>query len=314
MRIPMPPKMPKLLRHGRTDTLVCSLFRLSKLFTARYTRFSPAQNKNHRGHQGLHPDQPQRVCQVLRKKKNQSARSSQVAQCDILKHSASDPRRYQFAPREYAKILRLPFDGRDALTTLKRIATPSDRIFALFVFVSFSVAHILNPALARATCNSSSLSSDLCVLCALRALCVNVFSFPQVKTGQSFLRAMRAKSFDGFTAAGFPTASSIQRSLALSPYAKHLCKFKSSSVATRRTARAFASPNIASPKIRPVHRLHFTSNRVAQTQIFVANPRSPSSASNARTAPSANGSSVPLTITIKCPRSACHSIRSIASG
>src|SRR5947207_90030 len=77
-------------------------------------------------------------------------------------------------------------------------------------------------------------------------------------------------------------------------------------------ARAFTSPNIASPKILPVHLPFFSSKRVAHTRIFAVIPRSASWASMARAASRANGSSVPLTSTISWPCFACHATFSTA--
>src|SRR6266852_1638114 len=84
------------------------------------------------------------------------------------------------------------------------------------------------------------------------------------------------------------------------------------SSASRFAARAFASPNIASPKTFPVNLPSLSSSRVAITRIITVIPRAASPASMARAAPRANGSSVPLISTISCPCFACHATVSIA--
>ncbi len=108
----MPPKMPKSLRQGGTDIPVClSAFLLTNRCTLRNSSLSSTQNQNHRSHQCLHPDQPRRMRQILRKKKYQRARNSQITQRDILERPASRPRRRQFPPRERTKTPRLLFDA-----------------------------------------------------------------------------------------------------------------------------------------------------------------------------------------------------------
>ena len=288
---------------SRTDTPVCPSSCLN-----------PTQNQNRRANRGLSHDQTKRMRQILRKQCDQRCRKSQVTQRHKLKHPASRPRHGNFAPQKCTKRSSAKFRRAANVTSLQNTLPHRNRIIPLPILVSLKMTHALNPAFARTACNASSLSFFLCDLCALCVLCVNVFSAPQHKTVQSLRRAMRAKSFDGFTAAGFPTISSIHLSFAVSPYAKHRDKSKPASAAIRLIARAFASPNIASPTIRPVHASFFTSSRVAQTRIALFSPRASSSASIALAVRCAKGSSVPLTITSKCSRSACHAIRSIASG
>src|SRR5580704_2171662 len=313
MRIPKPPEMPE--PESRTDTPVClSSSCITPLRTLRNASLNPTQNQNHRSNCDLGEEQTKRMRQILRKQSDQRSRQSQITQCDKLKHPASRPRRRKLASHPFTKSNSIKCNGVGSAASLQHILLYRNRIISLLILISLKMTHARNPAFARPTCNSCSLFSARCVLCALCVLCVNVFSFPHRKTAHSFRRAMRAKSFDGFTAAGFPTISSIHLSFALSPYAKHRGKSKSSASAIRWIARAFASPNIASPTIRPVHVSFFTSSRVAQTRIALRNPRASNSTSIARAARCAKGSSVPLTITSRCPRCACHTTRSTASG
>src|SRR5260370_14302110 len=60
-------------------------------------------------------------------------------------------------------------------------------------------------------------SALLPVLCVLGELCLEFFPSAHVSTGQFFLRANLASRHEGFTTAARPTASSIHRSLKLSP-------------------------------------------------------------------------------------------------
>src|ERR1700693_3871614 len=136
MWIPMPPKTPELQRKSRTDILVCLRdFSLSKQFTLSNASLQPAQNQNPRSHKRLHPDQPRRMRQVLRKKKNQAARNAQIPQCHMLKHPARSPSPRQFPPQQSAQSQRLESDSRDALATRNRAIAPVDCVLALLVFV-----------------------------------------------------------------------------------------------------------------------------------------------------------------------------------
>ena len=322
--------MPKSLRQSRTDIPVClrSCFPQSStdipvclsssfptnLLTPGNPSLNPAQAQNYRRHQSLHSDQSQGMCQVLRKKNDQGARYSQISQRHALEHPASSPRCSQF-PGHQLKITSSPkFNGGRSVASLEDILTQHKRVTFFSILISCWTIHVQYPDFADTTCASCRVAFGFCFLCKLCELCVEILLSSHRKTGHPFREAICIKSLDGFTAAGLPTASSIHQSLALSPYAKHRSRSKSASAAIRPTARAFASPNIASPTIRPVHRSCFSSSRVAQTRTLPIHPRAPSSASSTRAARSANGSSVPLTITTTCPHSACHATRSIASG
>src|SRR3989442_1726872 len=67
--------------------------------------------------------------------------------------------------------------------------------------------------------SAPSLSTLLALSRAEGRLCVRFSFASQFRIGQPCLRAMFARSLDGFTAAGRPTTSINQRSFKLSPYA-----------------------------------------------------------------------------------------------
>src|ERR1700676_5689979 len=61
MRIPVPPKMPELMRQSRTDTPVCPCpLSLTNPLAFKNTSLSSAQNQNNQSQQSLHPNHPHR--------------------------------------------------------------------------------------------------------------------------------------------------------------------------------------------------------------------------------------------------------------
>jgi len=188
---------------SRTDTPVCP-----------GSGLGPAQNQNHHGHKNLHPDQPCRMHQILGEKKDQDTRNSQVPQRHPLKRPAGRPRARHFPQRQSSYAWSKRFNKRRGLGALNQALAPGDRILLLFELISPRSVHARNPDFPCSAVNFSPACSHLC---AFRVLCVKSSSSPHSSTAQSFLRAIRAKSFDGLTAAGFPTASSIHWSLEQSP-------------------------------------------------------------------------------------------------
>ena len=258
MRIPVPPEMPKSLRQGRTDIPVClSSSFLTNLLTPGNPSLNPAQAQNYRCRQSLHSDQSRGMCQILRKKRSRRPILPNIPM-PRTRTSRSSPRCSQFPAHQLKKTSSPKFNGGRSIACMEGILAQHKRVTFLSIRISCQTVHVQYPDFADTTCTSCRVAFAFCFLCKLCELCVEILLSSHRKTGHPFREAICAKSLDGFTAAGLPTASSIHQSLALSPYAKHRSRSKSASAAIRRTARAFAPPNIASRRfVQSIVRVFF---------------------------------------------------------
>src|SRR4029077_4799289 len=170
-------------------------------------RLRSAQSHNPQRHQHLHAQQPQRMCQILCKNRDQDARNRQVSQRHPFKRSASSQNIGHLSPKNFANPLIGTSRQRHAPFTLASIhpVLPRQSQFALLIALPARAIHLVHLA---------STASSL--MCAVRALSSALFSHVHASTAQSRRRASIFISSEGFTTQGRPTASSVGRSLMLS--------------------------------------------------------------------------------------------------
>jgi len=206
MRIPMPPEMPESL--GQSAGAKSYLSHLGTI--SPNICFRSAQGHNPQRHQKLHAQQPQRMCQILCENRDQDARNRQVPQRHPFKRSARTQNIGHLSPKNFPNApigTRRQRQASLMFASIHRVL-PGRSQFALLIALPARAIHRVHLA--------STASSRVC---AVRALSAALRCSVHASTAQSRRRASCFISSKGFTTQGRPTASSIGRSLMLSPYA-----------------------------------------------------------------------------------------------
>src|ERR1700740_1415440 len=153
--------------------------------------------------------------QISRKDHNQRAGNRQISQRDPFKRPINRRSQRRFRWQGFS-LIPLRNEDRYTCSGFRRTyaGLPTRRKLISLIFSPRRAAHSAFPDPKR----PSTFSLDLSVLFSVSSV-LSLLSSRQLKTLHPRRRASLSILQEGFTAAACPTASSIQRSLQLSPYA-----------------------------------------------------------------------------------------------